>query len=241
MLARNSGVALWRQIYSNLEREITDQAFCPGDRLPSENTLAMRYGVNRHTIRRAMAALELAGLVRVEQGRGAFVRERVIHYPVGRRTRFSENLSRQHRAPGNALIDASDIEAEGPVAAALGISPGDIVTRITSAGEADGRRINYCHSYFPRTLFPGMARVYRQLGSVTQTLEHFKVRDYFRKSTRIIARMPTALEARELGQPRTRPVLITESLNVDGRGVPVEFGVSLFASDWVQIVVDSFE
>jgi GntR family phosphonate transport system transcriptional regulator len=83
--------------------------------------------------------------------------------------------------------------------------------------------------------------VYRQTGSVTQTLEHYKVRDYFRKSTRIIARMPTAQEARELGQPKTRPVLITESVNVDARGVPVEFGVSLFASDWVQIVVDSLE
>lgn len=241
MLARNSGVALWRQIYSTLEREIADHGLRPGDRLPSENTLAGRYGVNRHTIRRAMAALERAGLVRVEQGRGAFVREPVINYPVGRRTRFSENLTRQRRAPGNVLLEAVDTEADGPVAAALGIRPGDVVTRITSAGEADGRRINYCHSYFPRTLFPGMATVYRQLGSVTQTLEHFKVRDYFRKSTRIIARMPTTLEARELGQPRTRPVLITESVNVDARGVPVEFGVSLFASDWVQIVVDSCE
>jgi GntR family phosphonate transport system transcriptional regulator len=241
MLARNSGVALWRQIYTNLEREMADQGFRPGDRLPSENELSERYGVNRHTIRRAMAALEQAGLVRVEQGRGAFVREPVINYPVGRRTRFSENLTRQRRAPGNVLLEAADIEADGPVAVALGIRPGEIVTCITSAGEADGRRINYCHSYFPRVLFPGMIRVYRQTGSVTQTLEHYKVRDYFRKSTRIIARMPTAQEARELGQPKTRPVLITESVNVDARGVPVEFGVSLFASDWVQIVVDSLE
>jgi GntR family phosphonate transport system transcriptional regulator len=33
-------------------------------------------------------------------------------------------------------------------------------------------------------------------------------------------------------------VLVTESVNVDGAGVPVEFGVCLFASDWVQILVE---
>ena len=51
--------------------------------------------------------------------------------------------------------------------------------------------------------------------------------------------MPTAEEAGELRQPKTRPVLVTESVNVDEHGAPVEFGVCLFASDWVQILVES--
>ncbi len=50
--------------------------------------------------------------------------------------------------------------------------------------------------------------------------------------------MPTTEEAHELEQSRNRPVLITESVNVDERGMPVEFGVCLFASDWVQILVE---
>ncbi|MCJ2165282.1 MULTISPECIES: phosphonate metabolism transcriptional regulator PhnF [unclassified Pseudodesulfovibrio] len=238
MLIRGNGVALWRQIYSQMEADIASGRFGPGDRLPSESSLSAEFGVNRHTIRRALAVLEEGGLIRVEQGRGSFVREPVIHYPVSRRTRFSENLSRQRREPGNILLMAVDTEADGVVAEALGIRPGEVVTRITSAGEADGRRISYSKSYFPRALFPGMVRVYREYGSVTRTLEHFGVGDYSRKRTRIISRMPTAEEARELAQPKTRPVLITESVNVDESGVPVEFGVCLFASDWVQILVE---
>ncbi|MBG0788863.1 MAG: phosphonate metabolism transcriptional regulator PhnF [Desulfovibrionaceae bacterium] len=241
MLSRGNGVALWRQIHSKMETEISSGGYGPGDRLPSENELSGRFGVNRHTIRRALAALEEDGLIRVEHGRGSFVREPVIHYPVSRRTRFSENLSRQRRRPGSILLMAVDIEADPMVAEALDIEPGAVVTRITNAGEADGRRISYAKSYFPRAQFPGMVRVYRETGSVTRTLRHFGIDDYSRKRTRIIARMPTVEEARELEQPKKRPVLITESVNVDARGVPVEFGICLFASDWVQILVEPSE
>lgn len=238
MLSRGNGIALWRQIYSRLESEIVSGVLTPGDKLPSEHLLSTEFGVNRHTIRRALAALEKDGLIRVERGRGSFVREPVIQYPVSRRTRFSENLSRQRREPGNILLSAADTEADEAIAQALGIKPGSVVTRITSAGEADGRRISYANSYFPRDSFPGMVRIYRESGSVTQTLRHFGIHDYSRKRTRITSRMPTAGEARELRQPRSRPVLITESVNVDTNGNPIEFGVCLFASDWVQILVE---
>jgi len=238
MLTRGNGVALWRQIHAQLEAAISSGRFSPGDRLPSENSLSAEYGVNRHTIRRALSVLDEDGLIRVEQGRGSFVREPVIHYPVSRRTRFSENLSRQRRTPGNILLSAVDAEADPRVAESLGVKPGEVVTRITSAGEADGRRISYSTAFFPKALFPGMVRVYRELKSVTRTLEYFGVTDYSRKQTRIIARMPTGEEAGELRQLKTRPVLVTESVNVDEKGVPVEFGVCLFASDWVQILVE---
>jgi GntR family phosphonate transport system transcriptional regulator len=238
MLIRGNGAVLWRQVYDGIEKDIASGFYTPGDRLPSENRLAKELSVNRHTVRRAMAALDADGLVRIERGRGSFVREPIIHYPVSKRTRFSENLSSQKRTPNNVLILAVEVEADSLVAAALKITPGEIVTQITSAGEADGRRISYAHSYFPQTMFPGMSAIYGQLRSVTLTLKHFGVDDYQREKTRIISRMPTANEAKELGQPKTRPVLITESINVDNSGTPVEFGISLFASDWVQLLIE---
>ena len=139
-----------------MEAAIASGRFGPGDRLPSENSLSEEFGVNRHTIRRALSVLEEEGRIRVEQGRGSFVREPVIHYPVSRRTRFSENLSRQRRTPGNILLSA--VRRRGRPAGGRGpwtSGPGEVVTRITSAGEADGRRISYSTAFFPKTLFPG--------------------------------------------------------------------------------------
>lgn len=45
----------------------------PGDRLPSERELALRFGVSRPTVREAMRALSILGVVEVRHGGGAFV------------------------------------------------------------------------------------------------------------------------------------------------------------------------
>jgi GntR family phosphonate transport system transcriptional regulator len=64
------------------------------------------------------------------------------------------------------------------------------------------------------------------------------VEDYTRAWTRVIARMPSGAEAELLHQPKSRPVLVTEALDVDGEGRPLSFNVTQFASDWVQIVIE---
>ena len=48
---------VWGVIAEALRSEIAGGARPPGDRLPTEGQLAARFGVNRHTVRRALAAL----------------------------------------------------------------------------------------------------------------------------------------------------------------------------------------
>jgi len=43
--------------------------------------------------------------------------------------------------------------------------------------------------------------------------------------------------ARQLGQPKTRPVLQVEALNVDPDGKPLQYSITHFAGDWVQLVI----
>ena len=88
---------LWQRIERTLLSEIGTSAFAPGSQLPNELELAKRFAVNRHTVRRAMAALAQRGAIRIEQGRGSFVQDNLIHYAVGAKTRVEENLTRQHR------------------------------------------------------------------------------------------------------------------------------------------------
>ena len=54
-----------------------------------------------------------------------------------------------------------------------------------------------------------------------------------------MARLPDAEEARLLRQPRNRPVLVTKAVSADIDGEPIEFGIARFASDRVQILVES--
>lgn len=235
---RGAGVALWRQIQQVLEREINEGAVKPGDRLPTEFELAERFQVNRHTVRRALAEMEEKGLLRVEQGRGTFVHEHVIDYAVGKRTRFATNLMRAGREATHEFLRAEAAEADGSVAEGLSLRRGAPVILLETVGMADGRRISVSTQYVPADRFPGFDIAFRETGSITASLARFGVEDYTRKWTRVLARMPTATEADTLHQPRNRPVLVTEALDVDRDGRPVNLGITRFASDWVQLVIE---
>lgn len=58
-----------------------DGQFLAGSRLPPERDLAERFGVSRPTVREAMIALEIQGLVEVRHGSGVYVAE---HVPLSR-------------------------------------------------------------------------------------------------------------------------------------------------------------
>ena len=237
-ITREHGVALWRQIASGLEGEIRRGRLRPGERLPTEHDLAERLGVNRHTVRRAVAALEESGLVRAEQGRGTFVERSVLDYAVGRRTRFSESLDREAVEPGRELLDASRPRAGAIIGEALGIGARERVERLELLGSAGGRPLSLAAHCFPSARFEGIAEAWTELGSVTAALERFGVEDYTRSITRVTARLPEEREREHLALPRQRPVLVTESVNVDSAGAPIEYGHTCFAADRVQLVLE---
>ena len=64
----------YRQIYSQLHRALANGNYSPGDKLPSENDLVEQFGASRPTVSRALAQLELDGLVERRAGSGTFVR-----------------------------------------------------------------------------------------------------------------------------------------------------------------------
>lgn len=69
-----------RKLYIQIADQIRDQILGgkveAGRQLPSERDLAQNLGVSRPTVREALIALEVAGLVEVRVGVGAFVRKR---------------------------------------------------------------------------------------------------------------------------------------------------------------------
>jgi len=66
---------LYRQIADQLRALIDSGEFPPGSRLPAERELAKLLGVSRASVREAMIALEVIGLVDVRVGNGVLVCE----------------------------------------------------------------------------------------------------------------------------------------------------------------------
>lgn len=239
VLDRGSEVALWRQILDTVRNDIESGRYEAGQRLPTEHEFSRYFGVNRHTVRRALSMLESKGFIRVEHGRGSFVREDMVGYSLGRRVRFSENIGRQNRAPLGEL-EATRTEPAGmDVARALTLRPGTEVECLETVYRADDRVICLSTLYFPSERFRGIAELYRETHSISDACRHFGVEDFIRRTTRITARMPSSREAEALGQPRTRPVIVTESINTDTLGIPIEYGITRWASERVQFLVGS--
>ena len=240
-MQRSNGVALWSQIASQLAADIQSGEHKIGGRLPTEAQLAETYGVNRHTIRRALDVLGEARIIRTEHGRGSFVAEDVLDYRIGKRPRFSEWVRSHNLAPigemlglhGVALADLPEAAAAGE---ALGLRPKDPVVLLERLGSADERPVAFSRHIFPA--LPGLVAALRANSSITAALQQVGVPDYCRCWTKVCARLPDTREAKLLRMARTDPLLACETLNATESGQFTEYGVSCYPAPRVQLVFE---
>lgn len=235
---RARGVALWRQIDGQLSADIASGTWQPGERLPTEQALAERFEVNRHTIRRAIQSMVQRGLLRVEQGRGTFVQEGVIDFRIGHRAHFGQGSGREGRETSGTTLRVADVLPPLGVARMLKIhprTPAIMLERLSLTGETP---VSLTTLYLPSGRFGGFARIFAEAGSLPAAVARFGITEQRRGVTRVTARLPSAEEARLLRQPATRPILQSEALYLDPEERPVWVAISRFASDRVQIVFD---
>lgn len=238
-MAWRKGEAIWKQIEIALLEDLTSGVFKPGEKLPTENDLAKRFKVNRHTLRSAISALAEANIVRVEQGRGIFVQEKVLPYPIGKRPRFSQTVTGAFQLPDRQLLNGKSIASTKKVARELGLQIGAPVWRLESISMADGFPLSHSVNYLDHKRFPDINDVYKETKSFTKTYAHYGIYDYTRKYTKIVSLLPNATIANHLKQHKSKPVLQTEGLDVTEDGRPLEYGITSFASERVQLVLDS--
>jgi GntR family transcriptional repressor for pyruvate dehydrogenase complex len=69
-----AGGRLYQELAGKLQAAIESGRYKEGDRLPAERDLALEYKVSRPTVREAVIALEVRGVVEVRVGSGTYVR-----------------------------------------------------------------------------------------------------------------------------------------------------------------------
>ncbi|MEO5806482.1 phosphonate metabolism transcriptional regulator PhnF [Devosia sp.] len=233
-----SGVAIWRRIADAIRLDIVGGKLAQGDRLPPESELAERFSANRHTVRRALAALQAEGVVKTEQGRGSFVDQaRRLSYKIGKRTRFSENLAGQADELRSALLSQHLENASAACAAALAIKIGAKVSRLETLSTADGRPVSRATAWIAFRDFPDFAERFAASHSVTATFRELGIADYSRASTKISARHANAEETTMLKLAPGAILLVSEAVDIDPDGKPILYGLSRFPADLLELVV----
>ncbi|MCF8478094.1 MAG: phosphonate metabolism transcriptional regulator PhnF [Pseudolabrys sp.] len=237
LLAR--GVMLWRCIADDFEQTILIGKHENGAKLPTESEIAARYGVNRHTVRRAIAELAARGLVHTERGSGTYVKTDKLDYRIGQRTRFSEIVAAAgHEAEGR-LQGHRHEPASKEIAGHLCLKPGDSVVRMEILRAADRIPISVATTWMSAARYDDAAKIFRRLRSITRTLDHYGISGYRRKWTRISAGFTDAVDAGRLRLSVHRPILVVESLDVSAGGEPILTTRGRFAADRVALIVES--
>ncbi len=237
-IVRRTGVSVWRQIEDALSADILSGHL--HDRLPNEDALAERFCVNRHTVRQAVKALVERGMVEVQHGRGTFVREDVIDYQVGRRSRLAHSVASARRVGVSRVL----VWSAGPASAELRqlLDLPELpnlaeVLCVDSLDVVDDKVIGVCTQYFPLPRFAGLGELYARSGVTHLALAQYGVLHFQRRMSRITASLPTKDVAQQLGQPASLPILTVETVYVDAAGLAIEYGISRFCSTAVQVVM----
>lgn len=235
---RKSGVLIWREVAARLRNDIESKKFSSVDRLPSEPILAAMYGVNRHTLRRAVGHLAEQDLLEVRHGKGTFLKNASIDYPLTTRTRFTETLARQNRSAEGRLV-RSDRLQHAEAAAMLGIVSDSELLLVEILHCADGAPLTLAEHYFSLARFDGIQEHFSKTSSITASLKAMGVDDYVRGTTRLHSRLPTNREAQKLCQSRSQPIVLVRYTNLDLDGTPVEFCISCFNAERVEFIFDA--
>lgn len=237
---RQTGVALWRQIADRIRASINHGDFDGSGMVPPETVLALQFGVNRHTVRSALAALGQEGVVRAVQGRGTMIeRKEKLNFPISKRTRFSQGIGDQAREARSILVDVADEVAGTEIARWLKIPSGAAVVRLETLGTADKRPVSRATNWFPADRFAAMGEAYRKTGSITRAFRDLGLADYVRATTEITAMHAETADIADLELSPGAIVMMTRALNTDLDGAPVQYSITRFAADRVQFTIEN--
>src|SRR5262249_45115176 len=143
------------------------------------------------------------------------------------------------RAAGGMLTASALEPADAEIARRLKLKLGTPVVRLELLRHGDRIPLCAATSWVAAQRFPDAARIYSSTSSITRTLAHFGVRDYVRRSTKAAAGFAEARDSASLKIALGRPILIVDSVDVDGDDCPALTTQARFAADRLELVIET--
>ena len=157
--ARATGSAafspLYRQIKDLLVQALDRGDWKPGEAIPSETELAVRFQVSQGTVRKAVDELAAENLLIRRQGKGTFVS---THHEARVRFRFLRLAPNQGepQPAESQILDCKRVRASIEIARALELKPGDAVVAIRRLLSFASVPTVVDDIYLPGVLFKGL-------------------------------------------------------------------------------------
>ena len=142
-----------------------------------------------------MQILKNEGILFSKRGSGVIVQASKLKYKIGKRVRFSQNITNENNIPKTTIIrseyrKASKIEADN-----LKINSKDEILLIETTGKINNIQTIITKRIIPNKRFPSFLEIFQKELSVTHTLKLLGVNDFVRSNTNIIAELADSIQA----------------------------------------------
>jgi len=220
---------LYQQIKALMVRDLQAGTWRPGEAIPSETELAVRFKVSQGTVRKAIDELAAENLLVRRQGKGTFV---ATHAEQTTQYRFLRLQPDDGQAGGTQrqFIDCRRLRAPADVARALGLRSGDAAIQIKRVLSLRGVPVVFDEIWLPAAPFKGLTaeRLSGYRGPMYGLFEsEFGVR-MIRAEEKIRAVAAEGQAAELLAVSPGTPLLSVERLSLTYGDKPVELRRGLY-------------
>jgi GntR family transcriptional regulator len=223
---------LYQQIKALITQSLQSGEWKPGDLIPSEVELAVRFKVSQGTVRKAIDELSAENLVVRRQGKGTFV---ATHHEARAQFRFLRLMpdAGNSHVHDNRIIEVKRLRAPAEVARLLDIKAGDSVIFIRRVQSFDGAPTILEELWLPGAIFKGLTaeRLTEYKGPMYGLFETEFGTHMIRAAERIRAINADPDAAALLAVAAGTPLLSVERVSYTYGDKPVEVRRGLYLTD----------
>ncbi len=223
-LSGDARLPRYQLLRDHLLAQIAAHRWRPGEAIATEAALASEFDMSVGTVRKAVDALVVEGVLERQQGRGTFVRRPQFQSSLFRFFRF-ESPDGGRALPESRILSVEPLPAPAAVAQALGLSEGDPAIHIVRVRLLADKPVLAEEIWLSRALFqplldvqlseqgPLLYPIYEALcGQVVASAEEILTAEAAEQAHAALLQLPVAT-----------PVVVIERLARDYAGNPLEW------------------
>ena len=165
----------YAQVKEDVRRKILSKEWAGGCRIPAEAEFCEMFGVSRITVRKALEELQAEGYLEKIQGKGTYVRNRMVEQRLSKFYSFSEELRKQGMKEKAEVVELTTVSASEELANELQVEPGTPVLRVFRIRRTEHGPYAVENSYIPRNLVGNITKEMINENGLYKTLEKFGV------------------------------------------------------------------
>jgi len=204
-----------------------------GSKIPTEEEIARRFGVNRMTVRQALDELVLEKMIVRKRGEGSILisaKPRDYVYELDNITSFNDDMQSHGINPIHEVLRVEAVEADKVISGKLELGDENKVIQVLSVKRVGDEPVLIERSFLPYSEFSRLLEM-----NITGPFYHMLVEEFgvnLHHSTQIFSAVnPPPEEMSIFGMDDVVPCMLLESIAYDPDDIPIEVLRSYYRGD----------